>query len=252
MTTTIQQLPAYPTEMDIYIPPPPLPFCDNFKKYSGTIFWGLLPYEIEEKIMKILFEMYRIECVKEFQHNYLRTIIRGEMDYTTFKYKEYELNQELEGISKEILRVSGYCKKYNPYEHNKLGRSIKIFKRYMGNEHKYRQESILTKWREWNERDYYMLNGNEKRYSSCEKFHTRFIRDTIILNSVDNDYQNSYGNSWLVMNINMRCSIRQLKDFVKENFYPNQIKQWFKGLSKYNTKNKNELIKRIYNYPCHS
>ena len=251
MTTTIQQLPTYPSEMDIYIPPPPLPFCDNFKKYSGNIFWGLLPYEIEEKIMKILFEMYRIECVKEFQHNYLRTIIRGEMSYNTFKYKENELDKEIENISKEILRVSGYCKKYNPNEHNKLGRSIKVWKRHNGNEHRYRQESVLTKWRERNEGDHYALRDKCRRYLKCEKFNTRFMRDTL-LGDYDNDYFNSYSNSWLVMNINMRCSIRQLKDFVKENFYPIHIKHWFKGLSKYNTKNKNELIKRIYNYPCHS
>jgi len=248
MTTTIQQLPAYPTEMDIYIPPPPLPFCDDFKKYSGTIFWGLLPLEIEEKIMKILFEMYRIECVKEFQHKYLRTIIRGEMDYNAFKVKENELEKEIENISNEILRVSGYCKKHNPNEHNKLGRSIKIFKRQMGNEYRYIQKGILTEWRWRNERDRFALKGNCRRSNIDKRYESRFYRERIC----NIDYENSFSNSWLVMNINMNCSIKQLKDFVKENFYPNQIKQWFKGLCKYNTKNKNELIKRIYNYPCHS
>ena len=249
--TTIQQLPTYPSEMDIYIPPPPLPFCDNFKKYNGNIFWGLLPYEIEDMIMKILFEMYRIECVKEFQHNYLRNIIRGEMDYHSFKVKENELEKEIENISKEILRVSGYLKRHQPHEHNKLGRSIKIWKRHNGNEHKYRQESILTKWRERDYMGYYGLRGDCIRPIKSIKYSSRFSRDAV-LDNWENDYNNSFSDSWLVMNINMKCSIRQLKDFVKENFYPNQIKVWFKGLSKYKAINKNELIKRIYNYPCHS
>jgi len=51
MTTTIQQLPAYPNEVPLFmrhIPPPPLAFSDLMGKYNGKLFKGLLPQCIED------------------------------------------------------------------------------------------------------------------------------------------------------------------------------------------------------------
>ena len=251
--TTI--LPAYPKEMEIYIPPPPLPYCDNFQKYNGNIFWGLLPYEIEDKIMKYVFDMKMEDMFDEFQNYYLKIIVWGTMTYTDFKSIELEWENICEVKQDKMTKLTSRHKVHNPLEYNKLGRSIKVYKKERGNKYRYKQKSILQTWRKWNGRNQLHLNCEEpvEPNYKMEEDYNRFYRDRngklyIYEDRQQLDRQNSYSNSWLVMNINMLCSIKQLKDYIKDSFTPLQIKNHFGALSKYKGDNKNELVKKIYSF----
>lgn len=90
-----------------YIPPPPLRFCDNYGKYNGTLFCGLLPKELEDKILRMKFYMEYGDTM--FQLNLYTIIPHSPVNQDEFAYMFLETKEETEfrvKITKEIREMS--------------------------------------------------------------------------------------------------------------------------------------------------
>ena len=94
------ELPPYPTLEDEIIPPPFM-FSDfvneNKGRYTGLVFNGLLPQEIEDKIFKMLHQMYMYDLYKKYM-----PVIDGTL---------INLEGNLEGLFKQILNRIRFTKK---------------------------------------------------------------------------------------------------------------------------------------------
>jgi len=260
-------LPAYPKEIELYTPPPPLPFCDNFQKYNGTIFWGLLPIEIEEKILKMVVNMNQKDIKDEF--TFLYRVVHWETDEWENGYREIvrDLHKKWDNIKNKRIREREGLKELRTYGMSKLNRSMAITENckelsYVGNTAHRRILSYMEDY------DCDLLSGDKiNRMRGGEiveilphrcNFPTnwRFQRsgnwklnwENSTVESRRRDKLNERTNSKLIMFINKYSTLTDLKTYIKDNLHKNQIKHHFGGLSKYKNDNKNELIKKIYSF----
>ena len=228
MTTTIQQLPAYPNEVPLFmrhIPPPPLAFSDLMGKYNGKLFKGLLPQCIEDKILYMVYEMYKAECFKEWRDIY----IRGWSDIWKFHIRPDQ-------IQRQVGRRNGISYSVS-YE---INRDISSYNASRGS------ESIVKRWRRHHANNYFHLEegegGNDIQWTCWNYFrHQDKKRPNYWTESL-----NRKSNSQMVITINMSASLKFLKEYIKLHYTKEQIRSWFGGLSKYKESNKNVLIKKIY------
>tara|TARA_R110001606_G_C15137602_1_gene624133 strand:+ start:21 stop:704 length:684 start_codon:yes stop_codon:yes gene_type:complete len=227
MTTTIQQLPAYPTEMEIYIPPPPLAFSDLMGKYNGRLFKGLLPQCIEDKILHMVYEMIKAECLKEWKDIY----IRGWSDIWKFNITPDKIQRQVERRNAITCSVS--------YE---LNRDVSSWCATRGS------GSIVKRWRRHHINNYFHLKdgegGNDIEWTCWNYFRGQDKKRP----NFYTERLNRKSNSQMVININMSASLKFLKAYIKLHYTKEQIRSWFGGLSKYKESNKNVLIKKIYTF----
>jgi hypothetical protein len=258
-------LPAYPKEIELYTPPPPLPFCDNFQKYNGTIFWGLLPIEIEEKILKMVVNINQKDIKDEFTFLYryvnweteewqngYREIVRDLHKKLSKSYSDRRMvNNKIHlGITK-LNRTLSITENSKPFSYNNKC----IHQKFLNWKHDMVWGSLLS----GDKMEGHSIGGGSKLQLSwkCERpIAWRFERggndklnyENSTVEDRRRDRLNMYSNSKLVMSINMNSTLTDLKTYIKDNLHKNQIKHHFGGLSKYKNDNKNELIKKIYSF----
>ncbi len=96
-TTMTNYLPPFPETPKEKLFAPPLMFCDNWDKYNGRLFWGLLPQEIEDLIIDFLKHMLRRDVKEDlFARLLLQPSVarsRGNQSLEFKKKKEYILAQ---------------------------------------------------------------------------------------------------------------------------------------------------------------
>lgn len=237
MTTTIQQLPTYPNKVPEFmrhIPPPPLAFSDLMGKYNGRLFKGLLPQCIEDKIFHMVYEMYRAEMIKEWNDIYIKRWS-----------KIWKWNINPDQIERQVQKRN---QTYPTRVWFEINRDIEVWKTHKTS------RSIVEKWRSYNHDNYFQLEDDGEDYNNNE--YSRMVnfcwnnrrsfdrkRPAIYL-----DYTDTHSNSYMLIQINMSASLKFIKQYIKWNIHPKQIKLQFGGLSKYKNSNKNELINKFYTF----
>jgi hypothetical protein len=258
MTTITQQ------QMINYTPPAPLQFSDNLHRYNGTIFCGLIPIEIEEKIMKILWRMNMKDNENEFKRLYLVNIDRDKpptMSIEEWK-RDYERPQlhiivEWEvALHKKLsknMKTRRYEQKYRETTHN-LKKGMLVKKTHnLCLEHINMYNGIIRRWRRWEYSDSFEEFDNYWESNEEDWYNMRLHRFTRDYEENDDDRWedefdriNSRTNSWYVMNINKHRPLTFLKQWIKDSFTKSQIKDNFAPMNQWKNANKGKLITAIY------
>jgi len=230
MTTTIQQLPAYPSEVPEFmrhIPPPPLAFSDLMGKYNGRLFKGLLPQCIEDKILHMVYEMTKAECLKEWKDIY----IQGWSDIWKFNIRPDQIDRQVDRRNNMSCIASFH-----------INRDISSWRSGRGS------GSVVKRWRRHHANNYYLLEdgegGNNIEWNCWEYYRNQDRKRP----NYWNESLNRKSNSQMVITINMSASLKFIKEYIKLHYTKEQIRSWFGGLSKYKESNKNVLIKKIYTF----
>ena len=97
-------LPPFPETPKEKLYAPPLVFCDNWNKHNGTLFWGLLPQEVEDKIIEFVRAMLRNDIKEDlFKRILIRPVSHSRGNYgLEYRQKKHYLEAELEKTEQRL------------------------------------------------------------------------------------------------------------------------------------------------------